>query len=356
MIAFWVVAGVLSFAAAGLILVNAARAARTAGPDDPTVAVYRRQLDEIDDLAARGLIPEGERKTAHAEAARRLLAAVDRSEESWSADAGVRKGVLVAAVLGPLAAVGVYLATGAPGMPDQPLDARIEAWRQADPSTLAPQQLAVLLRDLIRERPEDPEAYRFLALAESASDNPAAAARALRRALALSPERADLWEQLGQAIVVENAGDVTPEAQAAFERALARDPRSPAARFHMARARAAGGDPAGAKAALAALLKDLPDPESQAAVRRQIAEIDGRPASAGAPPMEAIRGMVAGLAARLQTNPDDPEGWVRLVRSYAVLGQAGERDAALAAARKRYASDPQVLQALDAAAKTEPMR
>ncbi len=38
----------------------------------------------------------------------------------------------------------------------------------------------------------------------------------------------------------------------------------------------------------------------------------------------AIRSMVAGLAARLEANPANPDGWARLARSYQVLGE-GER-------------------------------
>ena len=37
--------------------------------------------------------------------------------------------------------------------------------------------------------------------------------------------------------------------------------------------------------------------------------------------MDMIRGMVASLAERLEENPDDPEGWLRLARSYTVLGE-----------------------------------
>jgi cytochrome c-type biogenesis protein CcmH len=66
--------------------------------------------------------------------------------------------------------------------------------------------------------------------------------------------------------------------------------------------------------------------------------------------------MVQGLAQRLAANPDDPEGWVRLVRAYAVLGDAAKRDAALRQARARYAARPQTLAQLDAAARAEPMR
>ena len=47
-----------------------------------------------------------------------------------------------------------------------------------------------------------------------------------------------------------------------------------------------------------------------------------------------IRGMVEGLAARLEEEPDDPEGWARLARSWRVLGEPEkERDALVALAR-----------------------
>jgi cytochrome c-type biogenesis protein CcmH len=72
--------------------------------------------------------------------------------------------------------------------------------------------------------------------------------------------------------------------------------------------------------------------------------------------MTAIRGMVAGLAARLQTNPDDPEGWVRLVRAYAVLGETEKREAALKTASLRYAKRADVLEQLAKAASADPMR
>ncbi|MDH5488550.1 MAG: c-type cytochrome biogenesis protein CcmI, partial [Rhodospirillaceae bacterium] len=42
----------------------------------------------------------------------------------------------------------------------------------------------------------------------------------------------------------------------------------------------------------------------------------------GADQQEMIRSMVERLAARLQENPDDLEGWVRLERAYQVLGEA----------------------------------
>jgi cytochrome c-type biogenesis protein CcmH len=246
-------------------------------------------------------------------------------------------------------------------MPDQPFAARLQQWRAADPASLAPPQMAAVLQRLIKERPNDPEGLRYLALAESASDNPAGAVRAMRHAVRLAPARADLWEMLGEALIFQSGGEVTADAKTAFEETLKRDPQAIAARFHLARARIAAGDKAGGLADWRALLATMPagDPRI-AALKSAIAEAEGAPAP---PPaaipeaqMGAIRGMVAGLAERLRANPDDPQGWVRLVRAYAVLGDTAMRDAALKDAQARYAARPDLLDQLAKAAAAEPMR
>lgn len=358
MIAFWAVAGVLSAAAAGLILFRAAQAASQGEAPDPTPILYRRQLSEIDDLAERGLIGESERRIAHAEAARRLLAATEKPGEAWSAGRSGRLPVLAAVVLAPMLALGAYLGIGAPGLPDQPFAQRLETWRTSDLATLQPAEIAAVLNRLTRERKNDPELYRFLAMAESSANNAAAAVRALRRAVAIAPERADLWTLLGEAYASQ-AGEVDEAAEDAFREALKRDPKAVEPRFYLGRQRILAGDRAGGVADWRALLAELPpaDPRAEV-VRRAIAEAESMPDQPGfsGDQIAAIRGMVEGLAARLKTNPDDPEGWVRLVRAYAVLGQTAERDAALATARGRYAGDPEILNQLAQAARAEPMR
>src|SRR5215469_13218885 len=103
MIAFWAAAGLISAATAILLLYRAGGAAGHAPPDVSRL-FYRRQLAEIADLADRGLLGEAERKSAEAEAGRRLLAAADAPGEAWSAG-GYRTAVLVAAIAAPALAV-----------------------------------------------------------------------------------------------------------------------------------------------------------------------------------------------------------------------------------------------------------
>jgi cytochrome c-type biogenesis protein CcmH len=360
MMVFWVVAGVFAAAAAGLVLFRAAGAARDEAAD-PTPSVYRRQLVEIDELAERGLIGEAERKTAHAEAARRLLGAADAPHETWRADEQSRKPILITVLAASAAALAVYVVIGRPGMGDQPFARRLKAWQAADPASLGAPELAAVLERLTRERPNDPQAWRYLAIAQGAAQDPADAVRAMRHATELAPERADNWELLGEALVAESGGDVTPEAQAAFRETLKRDPKSAAARFHLARAQIAAGDKAGGIAAWKALLADLPasDPRRPDLVAA-ISDAEGRPA---APKPEfsqgqlaMIQGMVQGLAQRLKANPDDPQGWIRLVRAYAVLGDKPKLNEALTQAKARFADKPNTLAQLDAAARAEPLK
>jgi len=358
MFLFWAVAGVLAAAAAGLILMRAAGAAAGASDADPARIVYRRQLAEIDDLAERGLMAEAERKSAHAEAARRLLAATDAPARPWTADTRARGAVLVAVAAAPALALGLYLQLGAPGTPDQPYAARLKAWRDGDLMQLTPPEAAAVLRQVTSERPGDAEGHRLLGMVEGAAQNPLGAVRALRKASELAPQRPEIWQMLGEAEIVAAGGKVDANAQAAFQRLLALQPESPSARFFLAQAKADAGRKAEAVADLNALLAAMPaDDPRRGAVEASIARIEGRPAPARDPGQLAmIQGMVDGLAARLKADPENPAGWVRLVRAYAVLGDTQKRDEAYASARARYAAQPQVVQQLDEAARAEQMR
>jgi len=59
---------------------------------------------------------------------------------------------------------------------------------------------------------------------------------------------------------------------------------------------------------------------------------------------------VAALSAQLKASPDNPDGWARLLRSYAVLGDQAAHNAALKAMRAEYASRPAIAADIEAKA------
>jgi len=360
MFAFWIAAAALSAAVGWLMLHGARSAERRPGEGDPALAVHRRQLAEIDDLAARDLLPEGEVRAARAEAGRRLLAAADDVQPAPTV--GGRRLALAAAALAPLLGVAIYIAVGTPGFDDQPYARRLAEWRAGDPARLDAPKIAAVLRAVTAERPNDAEAFRNLALAELAAGNRGAASTALRRAVSIAPARADLWAALGESFVAEADGAIGADARMAFAEALKRDPASLSARYFLGRADIVDGKTAEGLTRWRQLLASLPaDDANRAGLAAEIAAVEKTGALAqpepaqpaptdGMPDAAAIRGMVEGLEARLAAEPDNPQGWVRLVRAWSVLGETGKRDAALAAARQRYKDQPDVLTALDQAA------
>lgn len=58
---------------------------------------------------------------------------------------------------------------------------------------------------------------------------------------------------------------------------------------------------------------------------------------------DQINAMVAQLAARMQANPDDLQGWLMLARSYKVLGRYDEAATAYGKAEKAIEGDPDLL-------------
>ena len=245
----------------------------------------------------------------------------------------------------------------------------MKVWRAADPSKLDLPKMEAVLRAIVAERPGDPQPLIFLARVELAQDNGPEAARALQRAAAIAPNDAEVWSTLGEARTMLADGQVTPDARAAFARALALNPAAPAPRYYLARARIAGGDLAGGLADWKALVLAMPaDDPRRAALQAEIAQVSrtgalpaAEPQASQAPPNQGadqaafIQAMVDRLAARLKANPDDPAGWARLIRAYGVLGKTAARDGAISQARRLFKDRPADLKtALDVAAPSPP--
>ena len=372
----WIALGLMAILAVALLLPPLLRRPPerpAAGAREHDLAVYRDQLAEVERDLERGTLDVQQAAAARTEIERRLLRARAREEK---AGPGPRRAPLalaaVVAVIVPAGALLLYLTLGAPGLPDLPLAARqeAEARRRADAAEFA--RLTEQLAAKMEQNPGDARGWIMLGRSYRLLGRYGDSADAFRRAVAAAggTEAAppELLADLGEALVFEAGGTVTPAAQEMFGRAAA-DPGQIKARHYLATARAQAGDLRGALALWRGVEADSPpeapwlEPLRQQI--RQVAEQIGVAPEAvppehaagsiaavpGAPSREAaeaaarmspeereafIRSMVDRLAARLRDNPDDAEGWARLGRAYQVLGDAAEAQAAFGKAAELW--------------------
>jgi cytochrome c-type biogenesis protein CcmH len=336
------------------------------------VAVYRDQLEEIERDRAAGLIADNEAAGAKVEVSRRLLAAADAPAApagNAAATTRRRRAVAVAALVAlPLGAVGLYLALGSPLLPDQPLAARLAEAR----ANQSMESLIAQVEAHLAQRPDDGRGWEVIAPIYLRLGRFDDAVKARRNALRLNGDNAERQAALGEALVFGANGVVTAEAKSAFEKAVALDPAHVQARYFLGLAAEQDGDRTRAATTWRALIESAPpDAPWVEFVRGALARVEGAAgasagaagAGAGSGPSEEqvaasselspeqrklmIQGMVDRLAERLNRDGSDVEGWLRLVRSYMVLGQADKARAAAADARRALAGDPNKLRRLD---------
>ena len=369
----WLAFAALALLAAAALALPLRRRRRAARRADFDLAVFRRQLAELDADRERGAIDETEARAARLEIERRILAA-DSADDDPEDGGGRASAALVALVGVPLLSLVLYALVGAPSVPDLPLAAR--APEPAVPATLA--EAVDRLAERLHERPEDLEGWLLLGRSQATLGRFADAAESFARAAALAPPNADIAASLGEALFHAAEGVVTPAAARQFESALAADPTHPVARYYLGLASAQAGDLAGAFEAWTALAADAaPDAPWLPEVRQQLralaealgvapppeavaeAENAGRSAEEAAaaiaelPPEEraaAIDGMVRSLERRLADEPDDVDGWRRLGRSKRVLG---DLPGARTALRRALDLDPEDVPTLVALADLE---
>ncbi|HEY0312757.1 MAG TPA: hypothetical protein VGC56_09710 [Allosphingosinicella sp.] len=221
-------------------------------------------------------------------------------------------------------------------------------------------------------RAADPLAkdWRTVGWAYAEKGDSAASAAAYRKAADIEPDNAENWSSLGEALQA-GSKTVVPEAAAALRKALALDASDPRARYFVAVQRDLGGDHKGAIGDWAALLADTPAGAPWRAdlerTMRETAERNRLPLPAAAPTAaptatagipgptaeqlaaassippgeqdKMVKNMVERLAKRLEANPRDADGWIRLMRSRKVLGDAGGAAKALQSGLAAFQGD-----------------
>ncbi|MFC5759209.1 c-type cytochrome biogenesis protein CcmI [Rhizobium sp. GCM10022189] len=357
---FWILVAVLTAAVAVILLYPLLRRAKAVEDTRAgEAAVYRDQLRELDRDLAGGLINADEADYARAEIGRRLIAVSGASPaEARQPARRHRLAEAFIVLLLPVVGLCLYINTGRPDLPSQPLEARL-----ANPG----RDMAVLVAKAERhlaQNPDDGRGWDVLAPIYFSTMRLSDAEAAYRNAIRLlgpSPARLD---GLAETLMATAEGVVTEDARKALEQSLALEPDNPRARFYIALSLEQAGQAEAARGAFEALAKQSPaDAPWLALVNEHIARNGGTASAPAAPPaagsaapdgptaedvaaagtmssgerQQMIRGMVESLDARLSADPDNFEGWMRLVRSYAVLN---DKDRAADALKRGLAAFP----------------
>jgi cytochrome c-type biogenesis protein CcmH len=200
----------------------------------PDVAFYQAKLDEIARDEARANISADEAALAKTEAARQLLAVSGKDPQASPTEVPsprwhLRLAAVAALIFVPAVAIGFYAALGHPNLPDEPLEARLNApVGRMDVNTAIARVEAHLA-----QHPQDGIGYQVLAQAYLLVGRPSDAVNAAAMAVRLLGNRADALTVYGETLVVAANGIVTQDAGTQFTKALKADPHEPKALFFL---------------------------------------------------------------------------------------------------------------------------
>ena len=348
---------------------------------DREVAIYEDQLAEVSRDLERGVVNEDQAKAARTEIERRLLAALRRREEIRGAPSRAGRLAMVAALAAtPLIAILLYLnlgsmeSLGASRL--QPSASPERAQEQIAAEERHPELMSQIagLEERLANEPEDIDGQALLARTYARIGEYEKALDAYQTVNRLSEGRdPQLAGEMAEVMVIANDGMVTENARQIFALIAEDFPNDPQSTYYLALHKAQNGDEAGAVSDLMALRETAePGAPWRPAVDRLLADLSPDAPSIPAPTApvqpargptaeqmaaaqdmtpeqqaQMIEGMVSGLAARLEENPDDIEGWKRLARAYVVLERPEDAEKAYREVLKRDPQDPAARAFLD---------
>ena len=359
---FWILAAAITAAAVALLVRPLLRPAPPV-PDRAgwDLEVYRDQMAEIERDLERGTIQAAEAEAARTEIGRRILAAAPPGDTAAAARPPERPSRITALalmILLPLVSLSGYLILGSPDVAIQPFAERPNAATKPEEAPQKVLDAVAHLAERLKSEPGNLEGWVLLAQSYNKLGQPADAIAAWRKAAALAPGDLEIAGNLAETLTGANQGLVPDEALRLFEAVQAKMPDDPRAGHYLALARAQAGDDRGALERWGKLAAASPENAPWLPlVRQSIAETAGRlgldPASVTPKPLPpkaasadrdaTIKAMVEGLKAKLTANPADADGWLRLARSYEVLGNPQERLDAARHAREQAPKRPEAL-------------
>lgn len=363
------------------------------GSDSSGFELFREQIRELDREVANGTISSEDASVTRAEIERRTLAAARGQRQVSMTGLSDRGRAFCIAIAVGWVAVGSALLYSSIGRPDLLTNSETAFVAGSDSAATVTDNVQPLgevnemitrLADRLAREPGDLAGWQMLGWSYFKVGRYAEAADAYARAVSLAPKNGELLSLQAEALVNLNGGSVSEAALALVEKSLELDPSNPRATYFKGVSLDEAGDTAAAVDLWLTMLDNssseavwLPDLKTHIRERALAAGIDlgaraealrpSDPAPEMSGPTEAdiaaaaemtpdarqelVMGMVSGLAESLKQQPDNLEGWQRLIRSYAVLGNRSAADAAFADAMEAFRDQPEARSQLQSIAR-----
>lgn len=216
---FWLSAGLLLLAALAFLLIPILRGRRQQQAEEDrtalNVALYQERVAELTAQQEAGVLDAGQLAKGRDEAARELLSDTEGSEAPRQGHLG-KTLPLVAAVLVPVMALGLYLHFGAAD--------KVELIREFADAPKTMQEMTTRLERAVQAQPDSAEGLYFLGRAYMADQRPGDAAKAFERAVALAGREPELLGQWAQAQYFAADKQWSAQLQSLTDEALKADP------------------------------------------------------------------------------------------------------------------------------------
>lgn len=331
--------------------------------------LYEARLAEIEKDVELGRLDTVSAEAARAEEARRLIKA---SEMGGSA--GLSKSnrylVIAAALFLPLMSIPVYLNIGSLEAAQLPSVASTQ-----EDERLSLQELIAVAEKRLEEFPDDVRGWEVLGPVYLRQQRFGDAEKAFQNIIRIEGRNPQTLLSLANVYIEQTRGQIDDRAKSLVLEILEIDSENPNAKYYLGIAELQSGNEEETRRIWQAMIDGAQGNEEwYPVIQSRLAELDALNNQAQAPvrdtpsqgsmpqldndtleaanrstPQERaamINQMVSGLDARLRENPDDKQGWERLVNAYMVLGKHDEAIAAVDRANQTFNNEPEFMASL----------
>lgn len=304
------------------------------------LSIYNARVDEITRDLESGKLDVEMADAAKAEEARKLLKSQNSQvfgDEKSAPSSGWWMTLGLFSI--PLCSVLIYLSLGTPPYLES---------GTIEPETAGQsmEQLVAAAERRLETNPDDLQGWQVLVPVYLRQQDYEKAEIAFQNIIRIDGEKTEVLSAYGEALVAKSQGSVSIEALTVFRKAVALDARNATARFFLGLFSFQNDDLDDARSIWQSMIDDAQgDEEWLPVMKKRVADLDSGVSESGnesraqeianLPEDEQraqILSMVGRLAARLEENPDDQSGWIRLVTAYMVLGNKEEAEEALQSA------------------------